>query len=99
MRSTVRRMVRVQLRLAVAGAVVLAALTAATAGASAATTRGRTGGETAPRTRSPASGFLLAKGVGGPFTPVDVPGAPRNLVRGLNDRGQLVGSYENTVSV
>jgi hypothetical protein len=49
-----------------------------------------------PVTLAGARGFLLAKGVGGPFTPVDVPGAPRNLVRGLNDRGQLVGSYENT---
>ena len=48
-----------------------------------------------PVTLAGARGFLLAKGVGGPFTPVDVPGAPRNLVRGLNDRGQLVGSYEN----
>jgi hypothetical protein len=49
-----------------------------------------------PVTLAGARGFLLAKGVGGPFIPVDVPGAPRNLVRGLNDRGQLVGSYENT---
>jgi YD repeat-containing protein len=46
-----------------------------------------------------ARGFLLARGARGPFTSIDVPGAPRNLVRGLNDRGQLVGSYENTVSV
>jgi uncharacterized membrane protein len=43
-----------------------------------------------------ARGFLLAKGVNGPFTPIDVPGAPRNVVFGLNDRGQLVGAYENT---
>jgi hypothetical protein len=40
-------------------------------------------------------GFVLAKGVNGPFTPVDVPGAPRNLVFGLNDLGQIVGVYEN----
>ena len=45
-----------------------------------------------------ARGFLLAKGVNGPFTPIDVPGAPRNLVFGLNDRGALVGSYENTAA-
>jgi probable HAF family extracellular repeat protein len=45
-----------------------------------------------------ARGFLLAKGAGGPFTPIDVPGAPRNLVFGLNDRGQLVGAYENTAA-
>jgi uncharacterized membrane protein len=43
-----------------------------------------------------ARGFLLARGVGGPFTAIDVPGAPRNLVFGLNDRGQIVGAYENT---
>jgi hypothetical protein len=42
-----------------------------------------------------ARGFLLARGVRGPFTPVDFPGAPRTLVGGLNDRGQLVGTYEN----
>jgi hypothetical protein len=45
-----------------------------------------------------ARGFLLAKGVKGPFTPIDVPGAPRNLVFGLNDRGQIVGVYENTAA-
>jgi probable HAF family extracellular repeat protein len=43
-----------------------------------------------------ARGFLLAKGAKGPLTPIDVPGAPRNLVFGLNDRRQLVGTYENT---
>jgi hypothetical protein len=40
--------------------------------------------------------FLLAKGVKGPFTPVNFPGAPMTLVAGLNDRVQLVGSYQNT---
>jgi probable HAF family extracellular repeat protein len=48
--------------------------------------------------QSGARGFLLAKGVKGPFTPIDVPGAPRNLVFGLNDRGALVGAYENTAA-
>jgi probable HAF family extracellular repeat protein/YD repeat-containing protein len=43
-----------------------------------------------------ARGFLLAKGARGPLTPIDVPGAPRNAVTGLNDRGQLVGFYENS---
>jgi hypothetical protein len=43
-----------------------------------------------------ARGFLLAKGAKGPLTPIDVPGTPRNLVFGLNDRRQLVGTYENT---
>jgi probable HAF family extracellular repeat protein/YD repeat-containing protein len=42
-----------------------------------------------------ARGFLLARGVRGPFTPVDVPGAPRSQAFGLNDAGAIVGSYEN----
>ena len=64
--------------------------------------RGQVVGSTlAPTAADPlagARGFLLAKGPGGPFTPIDVPGAPRNLVFGLNDRGQLVGAYENTAT-
>ncbi len=40
-------------------------------------------------------GFLLAKGADGPVTQVDVPGAPRTAVFGLDDRGRLVGVYEN----
>jgi probable HAF family extracellular repeat protein/YD repeat-containing protein len=43
-----------------------------------------------------ARGFLLARGANGPITPIDVPGAPRNLVSGLNDAGAIVGQYENT---
>jgi hypothetical protein len=43
--------------------------------------------------------FLLAKGVKGPFTPVNFPGAPMTLVAGLNDRVQLVSSYQNTRAV
>jgi probable HAF family extracellular repeat protein len=42
-----------------------------------------------------AHGFVLARGVGGPVTPIDVPGAPRTLVLGINDFGQIVGQYEN----
>jgi probable HAF family extracellular repeat protein len=42
-----------------------------------------------------ARGFLLAKGARGPFTPVDVPGAPRSAAFGLNDAGAIVGRYEN----
>jgi probable HAF family extracellular repeat protein len=64
--------------------------------------RGQIAGFTvAPTEQDPlagARGFLLAKGVKGPFTPIEVPGAPRNLVTGLNDRNQLVGSYENTAA-
>jgi probable HAF family extracellular repeat protein len=40
-------------------------------------------------------GFLLARGVMGPFTPIDFPGTQRTLAWGLNDRGQIVGLYEN----
>ena len=40
-------------------------------------------------------GFLLAKGRSGPFTPIDFPGAPRTVAVGINDRGQIVGAYEN----
>jgi probable HAF family extracellular repeat protein/YD repeat-containing protein len=57
--------------------------------------RGQVAGSTLTPTEADplagARGFLLAKGVKGPFTPVDVPGAPRNVTFGLNDRGQLVG--------
>jgi hypothetical protein len=42
-----------------------------------------------------AHGFLLAKGVEGPFTPIDFPGAPRTIALGINDRGAIVGAYEN----
>ena len=42
-----------------------------------------------------AHGFLLlAKGVGGPFTQVDVPGALRTIALGINDEGQVVGTFE-----
>jgi probable HAF family extracellular repeat protein len=64
--------------------------------------RGQIAGFTlAPTEEDPlagARGFLLAKGVKGPFTPIDVPGAPRNLVFGLNDHGAIVGVYENTAA-
>jgi probable HAF family extracellular repeat protein len=64
--------------------------------------RGQVAGSTLTPTEADplagARGFLLAKGVKGPFTPVDVPGAPRNVTFGLNDRGQLVGVYENTAA-
>jgi probable HAF family extracellular repeat protein len=42
-----------------------------------------------------AQGFLLARGVDGPFTPVSVPGAPSTVPLGLNDRGQISGAYTN----
>jgi hypothetical protein len=45
-----------------------------------------------------ARGFLLARGVNGPFIPVDFPGAPGTVAGGLNDRGQIVGAYETTAA-
>jgi uncharacterized membrane protein len=42
-----------------------------------------------------AHGFLLAKGVDGPFTPIDFPGAPRTIAIGINDLGAVVGAYDN----
>jgi uncharacterized membrane protein len=43
-------------------------------------------------------GFLLRRGVKGPFTPIDFPGAPSTLAYDINDRGQIVGGYENTAA-
>jgi uncharacterized membrane protein len=40
-------------------------------------------------------GFLLARGVEGPFTPIDVSGAPRAIANGINDQGEIIGVYEN----
>jgi uncharacterized membrane protein len=40
-------------------------------------------------------GFLLAKGVEGPFTLINFPGAPRSIANGINHRGQIVGNYQN----
>jgi probable HAF family extracellular repeat protein len=40
-------------------------------------------------------GFLLAKGAEGPVTQIDVPGAPSTSVYGLDDRGRLIGVFDN----
>ena len=47
---------------------------------------------------SDAHGFVLANGVGGPFTPIDFPSAPRTIALGINDGGSIVGAYENPVA-
>jgi uncharacterized membrane protein len=61
--------------------------------------RGQIVGSTlAPTQEDPlagARGFLLRNGIKGRFTPVGFPGAPRSVANGLNDRGQIVGRYEN----
>jgi hypothetical protein len=40
-------------------------------------------------------GFLLAGGADGPVTQIDVPGVPATAAYGLDDRGRLVGVYDN----
>ncbi len=40
-------------------------------------------------------GFLLDKGARGPATQIDVPGTQRTGVYGLDDRGRLIGVYDN----
>jgi hypothetical protein len=61
--------------------------------------RGRISGFTlTPTEADPVAGFrgfVLRRGAGGRFTPIDFPGAPGTLVTGLNDHGQIVGLYEN----
>jgi hypothetical protein len=44
-------------------------------------------------------GFLLSDGVRGSAIPIDVPGAARTEVYGLDDRGRLVGMYLNPDAV
>jgi probable HAF family extracellular repeat protein len=40
-------------------------------------------------------GFLLRRGVGGPFARIDFPGTSQTLARGIDDRGRIVGLYGN----
>jgi hypothetical protein len=40
-------------------------------------------------------GFLLAQSVRGPITPINFPGAANTVVGGINDRGRIVGAYQN----
>jgi uncharacterized membrane protein len=40
-------------------------------------------------------GFLLRSWAGSAMTRIDVPGAPRTAVFGIDDRGRIVGLYEN----
>jgi hypothetical protein len=42
-----------------------------------------------------ARGFVLRDGIEGPFTEVRFPGAPRTIATGMDDRGRIVGVYEN----
>jgi uncharacterized membrane protein len=41
-------------------------------------------------------GFAFLQGLNGPVTSVDFPGAPQTAALGINDRGQIVGAYENS---
>lgn len=40
-------------------------------------------------------GFLLPRGVGGPYTRIDFPGTSKTIARGIDDRGRIVGIYGN----
>jgi hypothetical protein len=40
-------------------------------------------------------GFVLVDRVNGRFSPIDFPGAPSTAAFGLNDRGQITGTYVN----
>jgi hypothetical protein len=50
---------------------------------------------TAPDLRTGAQGFVLARGVDGPITRIDVPGAAATGVTDIDARGRLVGLYDN----
>jgi hypothetical protein len=51
------------------------------------------------RPARPAHGLLLRDGAGGPFTPIDVPGAPGTGATGINDAGTIVGVYTHPNTV
>jgi hypothetical protein len=57
--------------------------------------RGEIVGVTAPGPGAFARGFVLREGAEGPFTRIEFPGAPGTGATGINDRGQIVGVYEN----
>lgn len=44
-------------------------------------------------------GFVLRKGVDGPFTQIDVPGSLGTIARGIDHRGRIVGLYANPDAV
>ena len=48
-----------------------------------------------PRRRPHRPWVPAGQGRQGPFTPISVPGAPDTLAFGLNDRGQITGTYNN----
>jgi probable HAF family extracellular repeat protein len=53
------------------------------------------GSSLADPTGTESHGFLLRRGVGGPFTRIDFPGTPQTLARGIDDHGRIVGLYGN----
>jgi uncharacterized membrane protein len=40
-------------------------------------------------------GFVLRRGIDGPFTRIRFPGSPQTIARGIDDRGRIVGLYGN----
>jgi uncharacterized membrane protein len=97
MASTARPTVRRRLGVLIAGAVALTALSAATTGVSAAALRGE---RAAAPSRLVAGGAPAPEDVGyvlerGRARTVAVPGATRTIAAGINDRGEVVGKYQN----
>jgi uncharacterized membrane protein len=41
------------------------------------------------------AGFVLRRGINGPFTRVQFPGSPQTIARGIDDHGRIVGLYGN----
>jgi probable HAF family extracellular repeat protein len=60
--------------------------------------RGQIVGATSAGPGQQSQGFLLRDGAGGPFTPIDVPGAPGTGATGINDAGTIVGNYTNPMA-
>jgi hypothetical protein len=60
--------------------------------------RGQIAGATSTGPPQRTHGFLLRDGGGGPFTPIDVPGAPGTGATGINDAGTIVGNYTNPMA-
>jgi hypothetical protein len=57
--------------------------------------RGQIVGTTSDPDLTTFHGFLLAEGAAGPVTQIDIPGSPNTSVFGVDDRGRLIGVYDN----
>jgi hypothetical protein len=57
--------------------------------------RGQIAGTTSDPGLTAFHGFLLDHGAAGPATQIDIPGSPNTSVFGIDDRGRLIGVYDN----